>query len=37
MSASPTTLVLWLVGLAWGALAAAPLAVRARRQRVDLR
>ena len=37
MSASPPILVLWLVGLAWGALAAAPLAVRARRQRVDLR
>jgi len=30
-------LVLWLVGLAWGALAATPLAMRARRQRVDLR
>ena len=37
VSASPGTVVLWLVGLAWGALAAAPLAVRARRQRVDLR
>jgi len=37
VSASLTTLVLWLVGLAWGALAAAPLAVRARRQCVDLR
>ena len=37
MSTSPGTLVLWLVGLAWGALAAAPLATRARRQRVDLR
>ena len=37
MSASPTIVVLWLVGLAWGALAAAPLAVRARRRRVDVR
>jgi len=37
VSASPPILVLWLVGLAWGALAAAPLAMRARRQRVDLR
>jgi pilus assembly protein TadC len=27
----------WLVGLAWGALAAAPIAVRARRQRVTAR
>ena len=37
MSAFPTTVLIWLVGLAWGALAAAPLAVRARRQRVDVR
>ena len=37
MNGSPTMLVLWLVGLAWGALAATPLAMRARRQRVDLR
>jgi len=37
VSVSPPVLVLWLVGLAWGALAAAPLAIRARRQRVDLR
>jgi hypothetical protein len=37
VSASPAILVPWLVGLTWGALAAAPLAVRARRQRVELR
>jgi tight adherence protein C len=37
VSASLSTFVPWLVGLAWGALVAAPLAVRARRQRVDLR
>lgn len=37
MSTSVPTVVLWLVGLAWGALAAAPLAVRARRQLVDQR
>ena len=37
MSASPPIFVLWLVGLAWGALAAAPVVARARRQRVDLR
>jgi tight adherence protein C len=37
MSTSVPTVVLWLVGLAWGALAAAPFLARARRQRVDLR
>jgi tight adherence protein C len=37
VSTSVPTVVLWLVGLAWGALAAAPLAVRARRQLVDQR
>ena len=37
MSASPPILVLWLVGLAWGALAAAPVVARARRQPVDRR
>jgi tight adherence protein C len=37
VSASPPILVLWLVGLAWGALAAAPLVLRARSQRVHLR
>jgi tight adherence protein C len=31
------SLGLWLLALAWGALAAAPLAVRARRERVDVR
>jgi pilus assembly protein TadC len=37
VTTSVPTVVLWLVGLAWGALAAAPLAVRARRQLVDQR
>jgi hypothetical protein len=37
VSASPPILVLWLVGLAWGALAAAPVVARARRQPVDRR
>jgi pilus assembly protein TadC len=37
VSATPSALVSWLLGLAWGALAAAPLAVRARRQRLDRR
>jgi hypothetical protein len=31
------SLGLWFLALAWGALAAAPLAVRARRERVDVR
>jgi tight adherence protein C len=37
VSASPSPLLAWLLGLAWGALAAAPLAGRARRQRLDRR
>jgi tight adherence protein C len=37
MSASLASLARWLLGLGWGALVAAPLAVRARRRRVDAR
>jgi hypothetical protein len=37
MSAAVGSLGPWLLGMAWGALVAAPLAVRARRQRVDVR
>ena len=37
MSGLRSLAVSWLVGLAWGALAAAPIAVRARRQRVAAR
>jgi Type II secretion system (T2SS), protein F len=37
VSGSPATLVAWALGLAWGALVAAPLVVRARRQRLDRR
>jgi pilus assembly protein TadC len=37
VNASPAPLGLWLLGLAWGVLAAVPLAVRARRQRFDAR
>jgi hypothetical protein len=37
VSASPAMTVAWVLGLAWGALVAAPLVARARRQRLDLR
>lgn len=37
MNAALGSLGLWLLGVAWGALAATPLIVRARRQRVDVR
>jgi pilus assembly protein TadC len=37
MSALLSTVVPWLVGVAWGALAAAPIAARARRRRVSAR
>ncbi len=37
MSGPFATVAVWLVGLAWGAMAAAPFAVWARRRRVDAR
>ncbi len=37
MTGVRATLGVWLLGLAWGVLAAAPVAVRARRRRVDVR
>lgn len=37
MNAALGSLGVWLLALAWGALAATPMAVRARRQRVDAR
>jgi pilus assembly protein TadC len=37
VSALSSTIVPWLVGVAWGALAAAPIAARARRRRVSAR
>lgn len=37
MNVTPGSWAPWVVGLAWGALAAAPLVARARRQRVDAR
>lgn len=37
MNAALDPLGLWVLGLAWGALAAAPLAVRARRRRLEAR
>lgn len=37
MSASLATVARWLLGLAWGALAATPLVVRARRRRIGER